>query len=328
MDNKFDSKSFLLILMNLPHISRKTINFILNNSLIHSIEDNCIIEMFRQAHMKNKRIKIPTLSEVNLAKEKAKSVLSQTNYNDIGIITILDSDFPNKLRIIPDPPVIIFYKGNKECLYEDKSVAIIGTRNPTEHGIKIANRLGYIFGECGFTVVSGLAKGCDENGHRGCLDAQGNTIAVLPCGLDNVYPASNKKLAEEILKKGGCLLSEYQVGTRPFKNYFVERDRLQSALSECVIVVETDVVGGTMHTVKYSKEQSKILACYKHDIKYEKDKQTQGNKILIESNQAIALDSPSSIDNLKQIIFEKISKRINEDNEVVNSKNITQLKFL
>lgn len=326
MENRFDTKKFLLILINLPHVSRKTINFILNNSLIKSLDEDCIIEMFSQAYTINKRIKVPTLQEIYLAKEKAMSVLAQTKLNDIGIITILDSDFPMKLRIIPDPPVIIFYKGNKECLYNNKSVAIIGTRNPTEHGIKIANRLGYIFGESGFTVVSGLAKGCDENGHKGCLDAQGNTIAVLPCGLDKIYPASNKKLADDILNKGGCLLSEYQVGTKPFKNHFVDRDRLQSALSECVIVVETDVVGGTMHTVKYSKEQSKILACYKHDMKYEHDKQSQGNKMLIDSNQAVPLDSSESINNLKEMILKKI---LNENNiEINKSENITQLRFL
>lgn len=326
MDNKFDTKSFLLILMNLPGVSRKTINSILNNNLIKSVEDEHIIDMFSQAHIKNRRIKIPTLQEVYLAKEKAMYVLTQTNLNDIGIITVLDSDFPMKLKIIPDPPVIIFYKGNKDCLYNDKSVAIVGTRNPTEHGIKIANRLGYIFGKSGFTVISGLAKGCDENGHKGCLDAQGNTIAVLPCGLEKIYPASNKKLAEDILNKGGCLLSEYQVGTKPFKNYFVDRDRLQSALSECVIVVETDVVGGTMHTVKYSKEQSKILACYKHDAKYQNDKQSQGNKMLIDSNQAVALYSSESIDKLKEMIIKKI---LNKNNiGIAESESITQLKFL
>lgn len=324
--NNINTKLFILTLLNIPKVGKKTVNDIVNNISIYSLNENDILSIFNEVKSIKKSIKIPQLSEIISAKEKAKNILDKTYQLNINIITTLDSDFPNNLKRISDPPVIIFYKGNKQCLYEKKSVAIIGTRKPTLNGIKAAQRLGYLFGEDNFVVISGLAIGCDENVHRGCLDANGKTIAVLPCGLDSISPKSNEKLAQEIIDKGGCILSEYQVGVKAFKNYFIERDRLQSAFSQAIIVVETGIKGGTMHTVDFSKNQNKILAVYKPNKKYINNESVQGNKLLMENENTLVLDSSESINTLKNLIVNKSNSYKNE-NDIANY-NYKQLGFL
>ena len=116
----------------------------------------------------------------------------------VKIITILDKEFPLRLKIINQNPVLIYYKGHLSCLNKNKSIALIGTRVPTYYGEKVSYKLGKILSQNGFVVISGLALGCDTFAHRGCLDAKGNTIAVMPCGLDIVYPYQNKELYKKM----------------------------------------------------------------------------------------------------------------------------------
>lgn len=328
MIEEFDDKVFITTLLNIPKVSRKTVYQLIKYGLIKSLEEEHIQDMFSQTNSRNKRIIIPTLEEIRFAKQKAYKNIELTKANGINIITILDNDFPNKLSTIEDPPVIIYYKGNKECLNISKSVAIIGTRNPTVHGTKIANRLGYLFGKDGFVVVSGLANGCDEFGHTGCVEAHGKSIAVLPGGLDKIYPASNKVLAQRILEEDGCLISEYPIGTRPFRSFFVDRDRLQSALSECIIVIETDIKGGTMHTVGFAKKQNKIIACYKHSEKYKNEKQAQGNIMLLNNGIAMPISNPYEIEYLKNKVIHRINEYTYKPLELENKEYVKQITLI
>ena len=307
----------ILTLLNIPQLSRKIINAIIKKNNKEDMRYENIVDLIRQAKSINSRINIPTNEELTKYKEDAENIVKVSKLNGIGNITILDEDFPERLKNIEDAPVILFYKGNKECILENKSVAIIGTRNPTHCGEEIAEKLGAIFGSQGFVVTSGLAKGCDEFGHKGCVGVAGRSIAVLPGGLDKVYPASNKTLANLILENKGCLVSEYPIGKRPFKSSFVERDRLQSALSQAVIVVETDVVGGTMHTVGYTLQQKRILVCYNHPKEHLDFKQTRGNQKLIREKKAIGIYSKNDIEKLKKLVEEKASSIIKEELPVV-----------
>lgn len=272
---------YILTLLNIKGINRKTVSklLVIKHDVSLDIED--IIELFEIAKKNNIKVKIPEELDVKLAHQRAKLILDKSNKQDIGCITFLDEDFPKRLKMIEDPPVILFYKGDKNCLYEKMNIALIGTRKPNEYSKKIAQRLGVIFGENNFIITSGLAKGCDEFGHIGSLSVGGKNIAVLPGGLDKIYPASNQILADKILENGGCLLSEYSIGTRPFKNNFIERDRLQSALSRGVVVVETGLKGGTMHTVNFTLQQNRILACYIHNDDIEEKQVYDGNEMLI-----------------------------------------------
>ena len=310
----------ILTLLNLPRVSRKTIINLLKNIDIKSLTLDNLLEILNEAN--GVYIRIPRIDKesLNTAHKKANEILLKSKNENINIITILDDDFPNKLKAIDDPPVILFYKGNKECILSCKSVAIIGTRTPTPQGQIIAEKLGKEFGKEQFVVVSGLAKGCDELAHLGCVEAKGKSIAVLPCGLDKVYPASNKPLAKSILDNDGALVSEYPIGHRPFKGSFIERDRLQSALSTCVIVVETNVVGGTMHTVEFTLKQKRLLACYNHEEKFLENKQTFGNQKLIKDNVALGIYSKNDIEVVKHSIIKKIDYMNNLKNEFNNLK--------
>jgi DNA processing protein len=119
----------------------------------------------------------------------------------------------------------------------------------------------------GYMIVSGLAKSCDTVGYEMCLENSGRTIAVTANGLDVVYPKENTELVKRILKNG-CLISEYLPNTKVMVSYFVERDRIQSGLSQVVVVIETSVKGGTIHTVKFGTEQRRKVTCinYNYDV--------------------------------------------------------------
>ena len=131
--------------------------------------------------------------------------------------------------------------------------------------------------------------------HEGCLEAQGIGVAVLAHGLDMVYPAANRGLAERLLDRGGCLASEYPVGTTPVRSAFAERDRIQSGLSDGVLVIETDVRGGTMHTVRFARDQGRALACIEHPQRYRSEDETRGNRKLIEEGSARPIPDGDSL---------------------------------
>lgn len=294
---------YILTLLNIPGIGKVAVNNIIKNNPAVSINPEEILDKFININKFNKKINIPDVADIKAAIIKAKSVLEASHENNICCINALEEDFPEKLKRIKNPPVLLFYKGNKDIIDRDDSVTIIGTRKPTEHGKKVAERLGYIYGKEGFIVVSGLANGCDENAHKGCINANAKSLAVLPCGLDTVYPASNKKLANQIIEKDGCLISEYQIGQGVYKNNMIERDRLQSALSKAVIVVETTADGGTMHTAKFAFEQGKFVIVYKHGDKYINEDPIQGNLKLLENPNVIKLSTEEDIDKVKHLIM-------------------------
>lgn len=292
----------ILTLLNIPKIGRKSVEFIIKFCIDASLENNEILERISDARNLNKKIPIPAINDIEKAKEKAYEIAEKNRELGIKALTILDRDYPEKLKEIKDPPVILFYQGNVKCIFIDKSVAIIGTRKPSDYGKKIAFRLGEVFGEDEFVVVSGLATGCDENAHKGCLNVNGKTIAILPSPLDNIQPSSNKLLAKEILEKQGCIITEYPIGERIFKKNFVERDRIQSALSKGIIVVETSIESGTMHTVNFAKEQRKLIACFKHPEKYQNFESVKGNIELIRSKVVTKISNRDDIITFKKLL--------------------------
>ena len=207
---------------------------------------------------------------------------------DLGVRTLSFHDelYPARLRETPDPPAVLFLKGSVSPLHAPKSLAVVGTREPTSFGTKVARRSGRTAAEAGYAIVSGLALGCDTYAHEGCLEAHGAGVAVLAHGLDKVYPAANRGLAERLLDCGGCLVSEYPVGMRPMRSAFAERDRIQSGLSDGVLVIETDVRGGTMHTVRFAGDQRRALACIDHPDRHRWEEKTRGNRMLIKDGRA------------------------------------------
>lgn len=137
------------------------------------------------------------------------------------------------------------------------SVAVIGTRKPTVYGQEVAYRLAFELAQRGVVIVSGLALGTDSIAHRAALDAGGITLAVMPGGLDSVYPRSNVNLARRIIQTGGALVSEYPPGAQPFPGNFVARNRIVAALASGILVVEAAAKSGTMHTASFALDFGK-----------------------------------------------------------------------
>lgn len=225
-------------------------------------------------------------SEICDAWMKSEEQLDRAGAIGVQVISFHDEAYPERLREIPDPPAVLFVKGDLRALHAIKGLAIVGTREPTSFGREVAQRSGRATAEAGYMVVSGLAHGCDTHAHEGCLEARGTGVAVLAHGLDKVYPAANRGLAERLLEYGGCLTSEYPVGAAPARSAFAERDRIQSGLADGVLVIETDVEGGTMHTVRFAGDQRRPLACIDHPKRFFSEDKTKGNRKLIDEGRA------------------------------------------
>ena len=174
---------------------------------------------------------------------------------------IEDDNYPQRLLSIAGAPKHLYYRGDISLISQSCSIAVIGSRRVSEQGMKIAYKTGYELGRRGIHVVNGLALGCDTHALRGALAAGGKCTAVMPCGLEQIVPYPNMGLAEKIVLGGGCLVSEYPPSTPAQRYQYVERDRLQSGLSDGVIVIEAAYDSGTIHTVRYAIKQGRKLAC-------------------------------------------------------------------
>jgi DNA processing protein len=298
------SKLDILTLLSTEGISRRTVQSILKNV---SFAPSNLVELYsviEHAKKLKPNIKLPSREQLEFGRKKSEKILELASASGVQVISISDSIFPPQLSEIQDPPLILYLKGNSSCLSPALSVAVIGTRHPTSYGVERAERIAQLFAEQGLIVVSGLADGCDTAAHVGCLRANGKTVAVLAHGLDIVYPAKNKSLANRIVDYGGCLVSEYPVGEPIRRNYFVERDRIQSGLSSAVVVIETDLKGGTMHTVNFCLDQGKMLACLNHALERQSEK-SRGNQKLIQDKRALPLRTPEELDKFIKSRFGK-----------------------
>jgi DNA processing protein len=317
-------EQYILTLLAIPGIGRKIVRSILNLHHKPPGTRDILLDVLRASQEANCRVPLPSAAQLDVAERIAHAILKVTTDMAITILPLGHPAFPERLRNISDPPVILYAKGNIAALNRKASVAIIGTREPSEYGERIAEKFGAIFANKKFVVISGLAIGCDSWAHLGCLSVSGETVGVLAHGLDTVYPAKNRPLTKEILEKGGCLISEYPPGERPRRNYFIERDRLQSGLSAGVIVVETDIKGGTMHTVRFCHEQGRHLACLAHPFKYSQHPKANGNKFLIEEKGAIALSTPEDVDRFADLLLGNIQP---QEDAVVEKHNEPQLSM-
>ncbi len=173
-----------------------------------------------------------------------------------NFMTMEDENYPEDLKKIFDPVYGFYYIGNLPDL--KKTVSIVGARRCSQYGKRIASELGGALAEAGFTVISGMARGIDSYGHRGCLDKGGKTLAVLGSGVDVIYPKENRLLYEEIAKSG-AVISEYPIGMQPVAYNFPRRNRIVSALSKAVVVVEAREKSGSLITADFALDQGKDI---------------------------------------------------------------------
>lgn len=200
-------------------------------------------------------------SKLTNAINEAEKILQINQEYDIHTALYATVYYPRNLMRMDNPPAIIYYKGANPNEGFEKAIASIGTRKPTRFGFNAINYLIPQWVAEGFSIVFGLAAGVDRLSHIACLAEGGKTIAVLAHGLDMVYPASNKKLAEKILLCDGVLLSEYPAGTKPDKFRFVNRNRLIVGLSQATVAMECEEKGGSMHTIEFAQKQNCPIFC-------------------------------------------------------------------
>ena len=197
---------------------------------------------------------------INIEKrQEAEKILNQIEKENIKLITIMDKEYPKKLHRIYDKPILLYAKGNTKLLKSLKKISIIGSRNCSEYGKMVTQKLSYMLAKKDYTIVSGMAKGIDSYAHKGTLTAKGNTIAILGSGVNYIYPEENKRLYNKILEQNGLILSEYGIDTKPIPEYFPARNRLISGISDKILITEASRKSGTMITANFAIEQGKTV---------------------------------------------------------------------
>lgn len=246
--------------------------------------------------------------------------LSKDEMQNVEVISYFDSSYPFQLKLLKNPPLFLFCKGNTNLLSNIKNIAVVGTRENSEIGEKVAIKTAEFFSTKNYTIVSGLARGIDTAAHVGALNVNGNTIAVLT-DIMKIYPAENKELAENILRNDGLLFSEIAPWKNIYRSAFVDRDRLQSGLSLGTFVIETDIKGGTMHTVKFTLEQDRHLFVPDYTLlNYTNGfSKINGTKYLLKEGKAKAY-SRNNYDDILFLLESKQNVLINEYTIQKNNK--------
>lgn len=213
------------------------------------------------------RAPIQTLQAAGLDRRSIASLLAERRNLDpqaeldrvtrqgIEVHTWDDGDYPANLRMMPQPPPLLYVRGRFDK-QDERAVAVVGTRAVSPYGREVARQLGWQLAKHGVTVVSGLALGVDAIAHQGALDAGGRTIAVLGSGVDHIYPPQNVTLAQQIIERG-AVISEYALGTKPEASNFPPRNRIISGLSLAVVVVEAGRRSGALITAGFAAEQGR-----------------------------------------------------------------------
>lgn len=302
----------LLAIKYLKGIGEKTISSLhsIRNFSELSIEDILILSLNKKG--------IYSESEIIIAIEQAKKQCDTAQEKGHLIISFFDKSYPENLKNANYAAPILFCNGDIHCLRNNK-LTVIGTREPTEHGIVIAKRVTEWFVKKGWAIVSGLALGIDSIAHSTCLDSGGKTIAVLAHGLEKIYPAKNKELAKRIIDNGGLLITEYPYNSFVGKSNFVDRDTIQAAVSSGVVLIQTGISGGSLHASRASLFLNRPLIVAgqsKTDIKNFEQK-ASGNIFLLSAGQD-EIKKMLRLDGYDQ--SKLLSLHDSEQYEIVNSK--------
>src|SRR5712691_9535930 len=188
--------------------------------------------------------------------ELAQEEMARATAAGVKIVTLDDSSYPQQLKQIYDPPLVLYVRGQVEVIAQP-GIVLVGTRHPTPYGSGMAERLACDLAARGLVIISGMARGVDSAGHRGAITAKGKTVAVFGTGIDVIYPKENSRLSEQILGCGGALISEFPMGTAAFPQNFPIRNRIISGMSVGVLVVEAAEYSGTRITARCALEQNR-----------------------------------------------------------------------
>ena len=255
----------------------------------------------------------------------------------IRSVNKLDDEYPEYMESLQNMPLIIFYRGDLSLLSKDKTrVCIVGTRRPSAYGRRVTREFAGTLAKHDMVIVSGMARGVDTRAHEACLEAGGKTIAVMPCGLDKIYPAENRELFENI-EKEGLLISELTPGTDPIRQYFPARNRILSAISDCVLITEAGKNSGTLHTASFAINQGKEVFAVPSIIYSDT---ADGNLSLLKDGASIATEPEDILAYMAKAVFfreleeikeeydrRKMEKKIRENPDLLTSEEIQKIIY-
>lgn len=275
-----------LVFMSLCEISNKK-----QEQVISVLEDFSIENAFRNGEIEQ----LLTADEYHRLvksydRRELDSIIENMLKNDIKILTIFSDEYPEKLYHLPDRPLLLYAKGDLSLL-DEKSVAVVGTRSPSNYGRIITEKFAGELAQSGLVIISGLCYGVDEIAHRKTLEVGGKTIAVVGSGFGKIYPSTNASLAQEIAQDG-LLLSEYPPSFVSRKYTFPRRNRIVAGLSDGVLITEAGFKSGTIHTKEFAAEYGKDLFAVPGNINSNKSELTN---MMIKTGQAECVISAEDI---------------------------------
>ena len=271
----------------------------------------------RRTELETLRMKPETIESILKREfhERAATELERVKALGGDILILDDGSYPAMLREIDDPPPVLYVKGDWQACFDQPGVGVIGSRMCSTYGVNASEMLSRDLASRGITVVSGLARGIDSAAHRGAIAGKGKTIGVIGTGIDTVYPRENNGLVREILESGGCIVSQFPLGTPPLAENFPYRNRIISGLSLGVLIVEASERSGSLITARLAMEQNREVMAVPGNI-------TSGNSFgtnyliksgakLVQQWQDVVAELPSEI--AAAILPPKIEKQKAED---------------
>lgn len=255
----------------------------------------------RRSELESLRLKPETTESIIKREFHERAVEELERVKQLGgdVLILDDGSYPSLLRETDDPPPVLYVKGDWQACFERPCVGVVGSRTSSTYGENASEMLSRDLAARGITIVSGLARGIDAAAHKGAITGAGRTIAVMGTGLDNVYPRENNGLVRDILANGGCLVTQFPLGTPPLKDNFPYRNRIISGLSYGVLIVEASERSGSLITARLAAEQNREVMAVPGNI-------TSGNSFgtnyiiksgakLVQQWQDVVAELPSEI---------------------------------
>lgn len=261
----------------------------------HNIEDIWLSSASDIKAIENITDKLKQTIIAHKDKSYFDSIMEKIEKNGVNVVTVVDFEFPNKLKNIPDCPKVLYTKG-MNLKSEEDIIAIVGSRRATSYGKHITQKFTNELLDLGLTVISGMAMGIDTEVHTTSIKKQKRNIAVLGCGVDIVYPKSNRTVYEKILEIG-CIVSEFPLGTEPLPYNFPKRNRIISGMSSGVLVVEANEKSGSLITATHAAEQGKDVFAVPGNIN---SIYSRGTNLLIRDGAKLVLDVSDIIEEIRE----------------------------
>jgi DNA processing protein len=292
MEKSFPNITDLLFLLTIPQIGPVRIRKLFQ--VFESVEEIIKAPIQKLVALEGFDYKLAQQLKTSGYQGEVEQQLSLIKKHKIQIITIWDKNYPDLLKRISDPPVVLFYKGIIEFLGQN-SLAVVGTRTPSDYGKMVTSRIVSQLVEHGVTIISGMARGIDSIAHSICLRDGGKTFAVLGCGLDYCYPPENLKLFQKIPERG-IVFSEYFLGVGPDATNFPKRNRIISGLAQGTLVVEAGNRSGALLTAYYALNQNREVFAVPGNITSAK---SQGTNRLIKQGAKLVETVEDIIEEIK-----------------------------